>query len=75
MINDQTTPTVLDLYSDADRFDLLGPSNRIFWRDMDKATVIQAAKTMGPEYRIIEHTGLGYNAKISRAWRLVVRPV
>ena len=64
MKNPQTLPTLLDITSEATSFDLLDPFNRVFWKDMDKATAIDAANRMGPQYRVVDHTGLDYNAKV-----------
>jgi hypothetical protein len=62
--NPQTRPTVLDIESDAASFDLLDPFNRVFWKDMPKDRAIDAANQMGSQYRLIEATGLDYNAKV-----------
>ena len=59
-----TQPIVLGIDSDATSFDLLDPFNRVFWRDMDKATAIDAAQRLGSMYSLVEHTGLDYNEKV-----------
>jgi len=57
--------TVIAIDSTAERFDILDPFNRVFWRDMDAATAIDAANNLGAGwYRIVEHTGADYGDKV-----------
>ena len=62
--NRPTEPQLLDIQSEATSFDLLTPFNRVFWSNMDKATVLDAARNFGSQYRVVAHTGLPHNAKI-----------
>lgn len=57
---------VTAIESDAERFDILDPFNRVFWRDMDAATAIDAVNNLGAGwYRIVEHTGADYGVKVA----------
>lgn len=55
---------VIAIESNADRFDLLDPFNRVFWRNMTAEDAIEAANRFGSLYRIVEHTGADYGVKV-----------
>lgn len=64
--NPQTLPVLLDLVDDGP-FDILDPFGRVFWKDMDKATALNAIRGFDTQHRVVPATGLPYGAKVQVA--------
>lgn len=54
---------VLSLSTEVESFDILDAFNRVFWKDMDRAAVLEAINKMGTMYRVVPATGLNHGAK------------
>jgi len=56
---------VLTLDSSVESFDILNEFNRVFWKDMDAATALEAVNKLGTMYRVVPATGLDHNTKVA----------
>lgn len=56
---------VLSLSTEVESFDILDAFNKVFWKDMDRATAVEAINKLGTLYRVVAATGLGYGAKVA----------
>lgn len=56
---------VLSLSAEVESFDILDAFNRVFWKDMDRATALEAIGKLGAMYRVIAATGLGHGVKVA----------
>jgi len=55
---------VLSLSTEAETFDILDAFNRVFWKDMDRATALAGVNKLGTMYRVVAATGLDYGVKV-----------
>lgn len=55
---------VLSLPTEIKSFDILDEFNRVFWKDMDGATALEAINKLGTMYRTVPSTGLDYGTKV-----------
>ncbi|WP_168223493.1 hypothetical protein [Pseudarthrobacter sp. NIBRBAC000502772] len=56
---------VLSLSTEVESFDILDAFNKVFWKDMDRATALEASSKLGTMYRVVAATGLGHGAKVA----------
>lgn len=54
---------VLSLSTEVDSFDILDAFNKVFWKDMDRTTALEAINKLGSLYRVVAATGLDHGAK------------
>lgn len=55
--------TVISITSEATSFDILDEFGRVFWKDMDRETVLESVNKLGTMYRVVPATGLDYGTK------------
>ena len=56
---------VLSLTTEVESFDILDAFSKVFWKDMDRATALEAINKLGAMYRVVAATGLSYGAKVA----------
>lgn len=56
---------VLSLSPEVESFDILDSFNKVFWKDMDRTTALEAIAKLGTLYRVVAATGLNYGAKVA----------
>jgi hypothetical protein len=56
---------VLSLSAEVASFDILDAFNKVFWKDMDRATALEAIAKLGTMYRVVAATGLNYGTKVA----------
>lgn len=61
-----TRPVILRIDSDADRFDILDPFHRVFWKDMDEQSTLSAMRDLGAQYFVVPTTGRDHGERVPR---------
>jgi hypothetical protein len=56
---------VLSLSTEVASFDILDEFNRVFWKDMDRASALESVHKFGTMYRVVPATGLDHGAKVA----------
>jgi len=56
---------VLSLSTEVQSFDILDAFNKVFWKDMDRTTALEAIANLGTMYRVVAATGLNYGARVA----------
>ena len=56
---------VLSLSTEVESFDIVDAFNKVFWKDMDRATALESINKLGSMYRVVAATGLSYGAKVA----------
>jgi hypothetical protein len=56
---------VLSLSTEVASFDILDSFNKVFWKDMDRTTALEAINKLGGMYRVVAATGLNHGAKVA----------
>ena len=56
---------VLSLTTEVESFDILDAFNKVFWKDMDRATALEAINKLGTMYRVVAATNLNYGTKVA----------
>jgi hypothetical protein len=56
---------ILSLSTEVESFDIVDAFNKVFWKDMDRATALEAINKLGTMYRVVAATGLSYGSKVA----------